>query len=286
MFAFLQLLAVALAASFAAAALHARARRNGRAKEYAVFLAALGAASTLVGGSKTNAPPLRALSALWTNAFSAIERLTGYAVSSASTNEVHDLSMPEGAQLAEDIARRGAHADGFWLADAFADSLVGSGPAWVQTDGTVTLSSRSHCVPIGELALLPAFSNLTVFAPLQGSYGFLPGSLWPSYCPSRIWTDVTDAGSRVVTWENALLNRDPSNPVSFQAEFLPNGNVIYRYSPPQSNPASVGLFRNGHCQSFPFNSQPSTNTSGATSASLPASRLSTFNLQPSALHSS
>ena len=74
-----------------------------------------------------------------------------------------------------------------------------------------------------------SYSNITVYAPLQSSYGFLPASKWPNFMPSLIWTAITDRGSRVVTWEGARLNRDVSQPVSFQAEFHESGEVTYRY---------------------------------------------------------
>jgi hypothetical protein len=73
------------------------------------------------------------------------------------------------------------------------------------------------------------YSNITVYAPLQSSYGFLPASKWPDFMPSLIWTAMTDKGSRVVTWEGARLDRDVTQPVSFQAEFHENGEVAYRY---------------------------------------------------------
>ena len=160
------------------------------------------------------------VAALCTNMFNAAERLTGYAVSEAHTNEIHDLTMPEGARLAESIARRGAHDDGFWLYDACTNRLAREGlevenPVWIHTDGTVTIRSPAPGVPIEELSLYTTYSNIVVYAPLQGSYGFLPGSRWADFCVSRIWTAETDRGARVVTWEGAMKDRDTSRPVSF-----------------------------------------------------------------------
>ncbi len=229
-----------------------------RAAALAVLFAAFGHGAEKSPGL-LSAP--RLVSALCTNAFAAIERLTGYAVSEARTNEIHDLTMPDGAQVADDIARRGAHIDGFWLFDAFTNRVVREGldlekPVWVQTDGTITVRSTARGIPFEELALVSTYSNVTVYAPLQGSYGFLPGSLWPAYCPSRIWTAVTDAGSRVVTWENALRNRDVADPVSIQAEFLENGDIIYRYAPSQTNVPAIGLFRHGAALTLATNNLP------------------------------
>ena len=197
----------------------------------AVMSVAYGSSKQLggqIGDGLRSIPGL--VSNICTNAFHAIERLTGYAVSSSSTNETHDFAMPGDARLAECIARRGAHRDGFWLFDAFTNNIALSGleaenPVWIQTDGTITVRSPATGLTIGEVALYTTYSNITVYAPLQGSYGFLPASRWQDYCPSRIWTAVTDRGTRVITWENALLERDPSTPVSFQAEFSDNGDI-------------------------------------------------------------
>ena len=191
-----------------------------------------------------------AVASLCTNIFTASERLTGYAVSSAGTNETHDLTMPENAQLAEGIAKRGAHDDGGWYFDAYTNRLARDGldlgnPVWIHTDGTVTLRSPAPGVPIQELAQTSVYSNITVYAPLQGSYGFLPATMWPDFMPSLIWTATTDKGSRVVTWEGARLERDVSRPVSFQAEFHENGEVTYRYDTFPTNGVATGVFRNG-----------------------------------------
>ena len=172
------------------------------------------------------------MTSLCTNVFTAAERQTGYAASAVRTNEPNVLAMPSGGQLAENIARRGAHIDGFWLFDFWTNRLAHAGldvehPVWVQTDGTVTIRSPAPEIPIEELSLYTTYSNITVYAPLQGSYGFLPASRWLEFNVSRIWTAVTDRGTRVITWEGALRNRDQAQPVSFQAEFHENGEVTY-----------------------------------------------------------
>ena len=196
-----------------------------------------------------------AITTLCTNVFNAAERQTGYAVSEARTNEVHDLTMPEGAQQAERIARRGAHNDGFWLYDACTNRLAREGlevenPVWIHSDGTVTVRSPAPGVPIEELALYTTYSNITVYAPMQGPFGFLPASRWPDFDVSRIWTAETDRGTRVVTWEGAMMDRDTSQPVSFQAEFSPDGKVTYRYDAFPANGVATGVFRNGSALAF------------------------------------
>ena len=224
-----------------------------------------------------------AVASLCTNVFTTCERLTGYAISSAKTNETHDLAIPENAQLAERIARHGAHDDGFWYFDAYTNRLTRDGldlgnPVWIHTDGTVTLRSPAPGVPIQELAQTSVYSNITVYAPLQGSYGFLPASKWPDFMPSLIWTAMTDKGSRVVTWEGALLERDVSRPVSFQAEFHENGEVTYRYNPAQTNYVGIGLFRNGAALTFGLSDLQDLLTFQDPSATNNPSTLQPFNL--------
>ncbi len=196
-----------------------------------------------------------AVASLCTNVFTTAERQTGYAASAVRTNETHALAMPAEAQMAERIARRGAHNDGFYFFDAYTNRLAHDGldlgnPIWVHTDGTLTVRSPAPGLPIQELAQTAAYSNITVYAPLQSSYGFLPASKWSDFMPSLIWTAMTDKGSRVVTWEGARLNRDGAQPVSFQAEFHDNGEVTYRYNPAQTNYVGIGLFRNGEVLTF------------------------------------
>ena len=196
-----------------------------------------------------------AVTSLCTNVFTSAERQTGYAASAVRTNETHDLTMPENAQMAEGVAKRGAHDDGGWYFDAYTNRLARDGldlgnPVWIHTDGTVTLRSPAPGVSLQELAQTSVYSNITVYAPLQGSYGFLPASKWPDFMPSLIWTARTDKGSRVVTWEGARLERDVSRPVSFQAEFQEDGEVTYRYDTFPTNGVATGVFRNGSALAF------------------------------------
>ena len=195
------------------------------------------------------------VASLCTNVFTSAERQTGYAASAVRTNETHDLAMPADAQMAERIARRGAHDDGFYFFDAYTNRLAHDGldlgnPVWVHTDGTLTVRSPAPGLPLQELAQIAAFSNITVYAPLQSSYGFLPASKWPDFMPSLIWTATTDRGSRVVTWEGARLDRDVAQPVSFQAEFHESGEVTYRYDTFPTNGVATGVFRNGAALAF------------------------------------
>ncbi len=286
----IHLLAIAFATAIAAALIYRLIRKYEPqlAKGAVVIFAVFGGLLTSVASIKTNSPPARAIAyaiTLCTNAFNTLEQQTGYSFTEAHTNEIHNLAMPDNAQLAERIARRGAHQDGFHHFDSFTNRLAREGldlenPVWIQTDGTIIVRSPSPGIPIEELSLYTTYSNITVYAPLQGSYGFLPASRWPEFNVSRIWMAVTDRGTRVITWEGALRDRDPAQPVSFQAEFKRNGDIEYHYNPAQTNFTGIGIYRGGTAMSFdrstvePFNrwgDEPATNTS------------STFNFQLSTL---
>ena len=128
-------------------------------------------------------------------------------------------------------------------------------PAWVHTDGTVTLGAPAFGVGLAGLAGIPAASNAVVFAVAQGSYGFPPGAAWGRFGVSRIWTAVTEHGSRVVTWEGALEDRDTARRVSFQAEFGRDGSAAYRYAGFPEH-ATAGVFGGGAAQVL----EPASNT--------------------------
>ena len=282
------LLAIAFATAIAAALIYRLIRKYEPqlAKGVVIIFAVFGGLLTSVASIKTNSPPARAIAhviTLCTNAFNSLEQQTGYSFTEAHTNEIHNLAMPDNAQIAERIARRGAHHDGFHHFDSFTNHLAREGldlenPVWIQTDGTITVRSPAPEIPIEELSLYTTYSNITVYAPLQGSYGFLPASRWLDFNVSRIWMAVTDRGTRVITWEGALRNRDTAQPVSFQAEFTRNGDITYRYSPPQTNFTGIGLYRGGAAMSFDRLTVEPLNRLGDEPATNNPSTLRPFNL--------
>ena len=91
----------------------------------------------------------------------------------------------------------------------FEDRFCRENPVWVQTDGTVTVNSPSFGVPIAELAEILAVSNVTVYAPMQGSFGFLPEPLWDRFAVSR-----TISGGIVARPLNGRT-RHPHTPFTF-----------------------------------------------------------------------
>ena len=75
-----------------------------------------------------------------------------------------------------------------------------------------------------------------VFYPLKAILGIVPESNWPQIlhfllCTlhSQMWYATTPEGSLIITWQNVLLDRDTDTPLSFQIEFKPDGQFVYRY---------------------------------------------------------
>ncbi len=81
------------------------------------------------------------------------------------------------------------------------------------------------------------------FAPFMASLGIVPQANWDrlseSDTPSQVWYAITPENSLVITWQNALLDRDTGKPISFQIEFKPDGQFVYRYDLSRLNADTV-----------------------------------------------
>ena len=81
------------------------------------------------------------------------------------------------------------------------------------------------------------------FAPFMASLGVVPQANWDwlseSDRPSQVWYSITPENSLVITWQNALLDRDTDKPLSFQIEFKTNGQFTYRYDLSRLNADTV-----------------------------------------------
>ena len=82
--------------------------------------------------------------------------------------------------------------------------------------------------------------------PLRAHLGMVPEARWAQVfgqnAPgSRFWHDALPGGGRVLTWENALVDRLPGRRVSLQVEMRPTGDATFRYAfqdeldPPATN---------------------------------------------------
>ncbi len=96
-----------------------------------------------------------------------------------------------------------------------------------------------------EPAAEPAIAPVTVRTNgvvLRAPLGMVPEANWTNAgTQSRFWHDALPGGGRVLTWENALLDRLPGRRVSLQVELLPTGDCSFRYDfhdgldPPPTN---------------------------------------------------
>ena len=81
------------------------------------------------------------------------------------------------------------------------------------------------------------------FAPFMASLGIVPQANWDwlseSDTPSQVWYAITPENSLVITWQNALLDRDTDKPLSLQVEFKTNGQFTYRYDLSRLNADTV-----------------------------------------------
>ena len=145
----------------------------------------------------------------------------GFTIQGIGTNETFDFSAPEGAFVATN-----------WV-------LHGAANARIHTD------LKDWTFPFGNnfVTNLAAFASGKVmtdtanpdqfFAPFAASLGVPPEANWgeldEANRPSIYWQAMGENNAFICTWQNVLLDRAPTNPVSFQVEFRPGGSFIYRY---------------------------------------------------------
>ena len=117
------------------------------------------------------------------------------------TNEVWDFSPPTDATVVETWRRRGAANERVAIHSDLA----------IDTFGRVRTLGRE-------------------FALLGRQLGMVPEAHWADLgFESLAWWTITASNSTIVTWQNALLDRDTNTPVSVQAEFFDDGRFAYRY---------------------------------------------------------
>ena len=177
----------------------------------------------------------------------------GFALARVGTNETWDFSTPAGANVHGPWRMRGANQDRFALgsrADApwafplgtniFDGLLVSSSGSLAPKFAGERFVPRARRAAATSAALQPEITgvspvetNLVAFFPFRANLGAVPGLNWPAVgepgARSLFWWQLTSSNSLVLTWKDFLLDRDPSAPVSFQAEFFWNGDFVYRY---------------------------------------------------------
>ena len=167
-------------------------------------------------GPLGTAAPTNAVSRIAPGAYAA-----GFVLQRMGTDETFDFTPPEGAHLATN-----------WM-------LHGAANARIHTD------LKDWTFPFGDdfVTNLAAFANGVAypdvanpdqfFAPFAASLGIPPEANWgevdETNRPCVYWQTMTEQNAVVCTWQNVLLDRAPTNPVSFQVEFRPGGSFVYRY---------------------------------------------------------
>ncbi len=155
---------------------------------------------------------------------------------------------PESTNAVEITAFRtvGGTELGDWIETAAPFFAVGTNPVsrcYVSASGSVSFDSMRR-PPVGSA--LPDGTGLPVLCPLRAPLGMVPEARWAQVfgqnAPgARFWHDALPGGGRVLTWENALVDRLPGRRVSLQVEMRPSGDSVFRYSfqdeldPPATN---------------------------------------------------
>lgn len=139
-------------------------------------------------------------------------------LSAVGTNELFDFSVPVDGEIQTNWMLRGAAADYFHLGIDDWEFPFGS-------------ASVSNMVVFANGSV--AFPTNTCLAPFSTVLGIVPVANWgllaESNRPSLFWRKVNSDNTLLLTWQNVLLDRQPTNPVSFQVELNPNGNFVFRY---------------------------------------------------------
>lgn len=151
----------------------------------------------------------------------------GFVMARIGTDEEFDFSAPPTAAVCEDWRAFGSATD--WMYIALSN--------WVFQVGTNEVS-RLRVYSFGKIDPLIREADGVVatnnwFAPFMASLGIVPEANWnllaESARPSQLWYCITPQNALVVTWRNALLDRDTERPISFQVEFRTDGRFSFRY---------------------------------------------------------
>ena len=181
----------------------------------------------MFGGAKhggTNAPPMGMLGFYGGHALDMPgSRIceqdydNGYVLYCVATNETFDFSAPTGAGVATNWVLRGA-ANDYQRID-FGDftfpyrGLMATN-AVVFADGSMRFGQEPNLPGFaGRLAVVPA-----------ANWGLLD----ETNRPSLFWWTFDGCESSRFTWQNALMDRDLANVVSYQVELRQDGNFVCR----------------------------------------------------------
>lgn len=184
---------------------------------------------------------------------------SGIVLTKIGTGESFDFSAPEGAEVCADWEAFGAARDWFRLGFGVEDDFdeYESEEGWSFAMGTNRVDSFTV---FSYGTVRPSVTNVnTCISPLNAVIGIVPvsnhGMLDAEDRPSRFWHCLTPSNTLQLTWQNVLLDREVSKPVSFQAEIDMLGNITFKYDLsrlPEEALAnlSVGVMNDGRGRMF------------------------------------
>lgn len=184
---------------------------------------------------------------------------SGIVLTKIGTGESFDFSAPEGAEVCADWEAFGAARDWFRLGFGVEDDFdkYESEEGWSFAMGANRVDSFTV---FSYGTIRPSVTNVnTCISPLNAVIGIVPvsnhGMLDAADRPSRFWHYLTPSNTLQLTWQNVLLDREVSKPVSFQAEIDMLGDVTFKYDLsrlPEEALAnlSVGVMNDGRGRMF------------------------------------
>ena len=161
----------------------------------------------------------------------------GVIMTRIGTDEEFDFAPPSNATIVSDWRGHGAATD--WIYVALTN--------WAFQVATNDVE-RLRVYAFGKIEPLIREADDSIaanywFAPFMASLGVVPEANWDwlaeSDSPSQVWYAITPDNSLVITWRNALLDRETGKPISFQAVFRTNGQFTYCYDLSRLNAETV-----------------------------------------------
>ena len=170
----------------------------------------------------------------------------GFIQTRIGTDEAFNFSPPQDATIVSDWWAFGAATD--WIYVAFTNWAFQVGtndvnrmrvysfgkvePLIREKNNAIATNYWFALGPSGY-PLADARPSLRSADTFMASLGIVPQANWDWLAetdrPSQVWYVITPEGSLLITWQNALLDRDTDKPISFQIEFKTDGQFIYRY---------------------------------------------------------
>ena len=180
----------------------------------------------------------------------------GFVLTRIGTNEVFDFSAPSNAVVCADWLQFGATEDWVYVGER-GNAALGEWNVRVHSDGWLAALQPTSTVFVAKeyypfkttLGIAPEVNwERIVFSRVErvdrvevgecgservmecGSAGEDSYAHSPFPIPrSLFWHCLTPSNTLQLTWQNALYNRLIETPISFQVEYFPNGDFVYRY---------------------------------------------------------